>query len=89
MWNWIISAIALCMIVIGMITFVMPIPIGALLMATGLGLLVSANPYFRGLVRRFRKNNSKVDQHFRNSEAKAPGFLRRVLEQTDPQRETN
>ncbi len=78
------SALGALLVVIGLAIAWSPIPFGVILLATGLTLLVWANPWVRQGVRALRTRSAKVNAALTSIQNQAPGPIRRTLERTDP-----
>lgn len=76
--------IAAVLILSGLIIFPMPIPLGAIMIAAGIVLLISASASVAIWLRSFRGRHKKTDQVIRSAEEKLPRSLKRILKRTDP-----
>ncbi len=77
-------AVAIVIIVVGAVVLPMPIPLGAIMMLTGLTILISQSPFVARQVRTFRQRNSSIDQVVRRAALHLPAKVRDILRQTDP-----
>ena len=77
---------AIVLILLGIILLPLPIPFGLLCLLVGLSLLVSVVPGVRSwlisLRQRYRQTSRKLNQ----IGSRMPGFLRQLIEETDPER---
>jgi len=85
MLNWIATAFAAVLIVAGMIVFWLPIPLGLLMMAFGLTILIAANPFVANYVRRLRERHPVWDVRIRAGRSLLPKFFADILKRTDPE----
>ena len=75
---------AIVLIVVGLIVLPMPIPLGAVMVACGLILLISVSATAAWYVRNYRQNHPKADKFVRAAEHRLPKAWRKILERTDP-----
>mgnify|MGYP000185683909 CR=1 FL=1 len=73
------------MIVIGFPLFWTPIPIGLVLIVVGLTLLVGNSVMAQNAMRGFRARNRALDRRLQETGARAPAWVRAVLDKTQPQ----
>jgi len=83
--RWSKLILAVCCLLLGLAIFILPIPIGWLLILIGLALLVAESPLMQRWVKRRRLQNPKFDKAMRSSAPKLPKFLRHLIDLTDPQ----
>lgn len=83
--RFILSLIAIAMIVVGVVTMVSPIPFGIILIVSGLALLVLANPKARPFLRWLRRKLPFLDHWLDEAEPRSSGRIRDVLRETDPE----
>lgn len=79
-----ILAVAWVLVVVGVIIAPIPIPIGQAMALLGLSILVHRSPAMRRRIRRFRGNRPKIDAYVRRWHGRVPGFIRRLIDETDP-----
>jgi len=77
-------SIAILIIVVGAVVLPMPIPFGAIMMVTGLTILISQSPFVARQVRAFRHRNASFDQVIRRAVTHLPARVRDIVRQTDP-----
>jgi hypothetical protein len=82
--EWAVRAVAVLLILVGMVVFPLPIPVGLPMMVTGLALLISSSHAVAELVRSFRRRYPRVDARLRAVEPHIPKLLRAPLIKTDP-----
>ena len=75
---------ATVLIAVGLVVLPLPIPLGAIMIIIGVGLLVTVNPYARRAITRFRGRNPKVEAVIKRVEHFLPEIFRRPLHETDP-----
>lgn len=75
---------AVCLIIVGLVVFPMPIPLGALMIVVGIVLLLSASVTAVNVVRRFRRRHPKADRVMREAEDRLPKSWKRILKRSDP-----
>ena len=76
--------IAAVLILSGLVVFPMPIPLGAIMIATGVVLLISASATVAIWLRAFRRRHRRTDEFIRSAEEKLPRTLKQILKRTDP-----
>lgn len=72
---------------VGFVTFWLPIPIGLILMAFGLSLLLTSSRWTKSGVRRLRKRYPGLNRALARGAAKLPPKLRRSLDRTAPRQQ--
>ncbi len=75
---------AITLILVGLIVLPMPIPLGAIMIVSGLVLLISVSTTVALKLRTFRRNHRDIDKWIRAAEDRLPETWRRVLRRTDP-----
>jgi hypothetical protein len=75
---------ALALILIGLVVLPMPIPLGAIMIVSGLVLLISASTTVALRIRSVRRHHRDVDKWIRFAEERLPASWKRVLKRTDP-----
>lgn len=78
------ATFAVGLIVVGLIVFLMPIPLGALMMAAGLILLISVSASAALRLKLFRGRHRGLNSFIRKIEDRLPESLKKVLRRTDP-----
>lgn len=72
------------LLLIGLPLLPTPIPVGAVMIAAGLALLITNSRMVRHWLKNQRAKNRALDSHIRKAEAKSPAAIRRTLEKTAP-----
>jgi Sec-independent protein secretion pathway component TatC len=80
----ILVVVAVVIIVVGAIVLPMPIPLGAIMMLTGMTILISQSPFVARRVREFRRRNLSLNQVIGRVERYLPEKVREILRRTDP-----
>ena len=80
----ILVMVALVLIVVGLIVLPMPIPFGAIMILTGLTVLIAQSPFVARQVQAFRRQNLSIDQVIRRIEVHLPEKIRDILRRTEP-----
>lgn len=80
----VLAALGVLLIIIGIPLFPTPIPLGLVLIIVGLALVAGESVFLQGIIRRWRRTNPGVDQRLRGAHGRMPGFVRRVIDLTDP-----
>jgi hypothetical protein len=62
----------------------MPIPIGAVLVISGLAALISTSKTVTQYIKKYRRSHPGVDKEFKEVEKRVPKIIRKPLEQTHP-----
>ena len=84
---WVLRVLAVILLLVGMVTFPLPIPVGLPMIVMGLALLISSSHAIASLVRQFRRRNPRLDAWLRAAEPRIPGLFRAPLRKTDPLRQ--
>ena len=79
-----LTALAVMLIVIGLVTFPLPIPVGAVLIVLGFGLLISASTAVTVWLRRQRSRYPFLNKEFLWVEERLPSRIQQWLRKTDP-----
>lgn len=82
------TIVAIALILVGIVTFPMPIPLGAVFILLGLGLLVTTNAAFALWLRNFRERHPDMEDKIRKAERWLPGPLRLPIDKTRPDSDT-
>jgi len=77
-------ASAICLIVVGLIVLPMPIPLGAIMIVSGLVLLISVSTTVALQFKSFRRHHHDFDVWIRAAEERLPDRWKRILKRTDP-----
>jgi len=77
-----LTTIAIVLIIIGLILFPMPVPVGIFFIIGGVAMLVSVNPNAQQTVSKLRKQYPWVNRVMHKATQKAPRFLRHILHKT-------
>lgn len=72
------------LVLIGLVVFPMPIPLGAIMIVCGLVLLVSVSTTVAGRLRSFRKRHHGVNQAIHAVEDRLPESWKKALQRSDP-----
>ncbi len=80
------AALGVVLLAAGIVTFPLPLPIGAVLMAIGAALLITASPRAARWVRSVRARHPHTDARVRDVEESLPRAVGEVVERTDPAR---
>ncbi|MEM9421776.1 MAG: hypothetical protein AAF986_04610 [Pseudomonadota bacterium] len=80
----ILGIIAVILILVGITTVFLPIPIGLLCLLVGVALLTSVNEPFRDFLKWLRRKIRPVDKVFDKAEDVLPDTLAKPLHETDP-----
>lgn len=72
------------LVIVGLVTLPLPIPIGALFLIVGLLILLSSSYTAVLLLRRIREDYPKLDKWLEHIEEKSPDFVQKVLRRSDP-----
>ena len=84
MWNSVVVAFASALTVIGLILLPLPVPMGALVFATGLTLLVSRSDRAANVLKLIRMRSRWLDRGFRFLEDRSPNWITSILVRTRP-----
>lgn len=82
--NILLQILAVVLMLIGALMFPLPIPVGAILLISGLALLVFANDRLRLLIQRLRQRSPRFNQLVTRLLTILPGRIRRIMQRTDP-----
>jgi hypothetical protein len=75
---------ALALILVGFIVLPMPIPLGALMIVSGLILLISVNAAVASRLKQFRRRHNGANKAIQTIEDNLPKAWKRILRRTDP-----
>lgn len=75
---------ALLLILAGLITFPLPIPIGAILISIGLALLITSSRALTLWIRVRRGQQPQLNEKLQWMETRLPRFLARAIRKTSP-----
>lgn len=84
--SFVYQILGVLLILIGLPLFWTPIPVGLILIAAGLALLISNSDAAREFVRQRRKRHPGFDAWVRKAERVVPHPFDRILKQTDVRR---
>lgn len=85
----ILIVVSIVCLVVGAITLPTPLPIGIVLIAVGLALLILSSKTFRNMIRRLRVRYPSFDDKLRKAEAYLPRPLQRALKISAPRARPN
>ena len=86
MWRIIIQVSGALIFIAGMIFFLLPIPIGAVMMIIGLTMMISSSKKLRRVIREYRRRNPKLNSTIHGAEFYLPKSMRDSIDRTDPDR---
>ena len=78
----IVAGVAL--VLVGLVIFPMPIPLGAIMIVCGLVLLVSASATLAHCLRTFRRRHRGANQVIQTVEDRLPESWKKALRRSDP-----
>ncbi len=78
------TSLAILLILVGLVVLPMPIPLGAIMIACGLILLISVSATAVWYVRKYRQHHPKADRLVRAAEERLPETWKKILKKTDP-----
>ena len=84
MFRPLLAILAIVLILLGLVVLPLPIPFGAIMIVTGLVVLVSVSATAAWAVRSFRQKHRDADAVIRSVEERLPDKLKRVFKRTDP-----
>ena len=84
MWNSVVVAFASAVTLVGLILLPLPVPMGALVFATGLTLLISRSDRAAGLLKLIRLRSRWLDRGFCFLEDCSPKWIMSILVRTRP-----
>lgn len=74
------------LIVAGLLVLPLPVPVGLLMIILGVSLLVPTIPALSRYLKRLRCRYPVASSRLNHISPRLPGFVRRVIEETDPDR---
>jgi len=77
--QYIMLAFAVLLLLVGVVTFLLPIPLGIVLLVIGVAVLLSVSPRARGGFHRLRARYPMIDNRLTQVEPHLPESLRKVL----------
>ena len=78
-WNMILLAVALCLVLLGLVTFLLPIPFGIVLLLMGIAMLMMVSPPVRRWFHRMRDRHAFLDRQLTHVEPHLPVALQKIL----------
>ena len=75
---------ALLLILVGIVLFILPIPLGAITITIGAAILYGQNPKLINFIRQRRVNHSWIDQMMKRMQRVCPQFIGQVLIDSTP-----
>ncbi len=78
-WNIVLLVVAVTLVLVGLVTFLLPIPFGIVLLLMGIAMLMMVSPPVRRWFHRLRDRNAFVDRHLTNIEPHLPVSLQKIL----------
>lgn len=78
-----LSIIAVTIILIGLVLFPLPIPVGIFFIIAGIAMLLTVNPTAQQKLKTLRASYPKVDQLLTKATHSSPGFIKRILLKTE------
>ncbi len=84
MWNSVVVAFASAVTLVGLILLPLPVPMGALVFAMGLTLLVSRSDRAASLIKLIRVRSRWMDRGLRFLEERSPNWITSILVRTRP-----
>lgn len=72
------------MLIVGIITAPIPIPIGQLIVLIGLSILVSESHWVKTKMQKIRRRLPVIGRQLKRMHPYMPGFLKKVIDDTDP-----
>jgi len=82
--RFVLLIFAILLILVGLVVLPLPIPFGAVMIITGLGILISSNATAAEWVKRRRLQNARFNDWLRVLEKRLPGRLGDVVRRTTP-----
>lgn len=71
------------LVLTGLVIFWLPVPLGLVLIGTGLAILITTSKFVRRWVRHEREEHDAVDEVLKDAEDNLPDELARPLKQTN------
>ena len=78
-WNIVILVAAVLMVLIGLVTFLLPIPFGIVLLLMGISMLMMVSPPVRAWFHRLRRRYPSLDRRLASIEPHLPASLQKIL----------
>ncbi len=78
-WNFILLLVAILMVLVGLVTFLLPIPFGIVLLLMGVAMLMMVSPPVRRWFHRLRDRYPSLDRHLSRLEPHLPVSLQKIL----------
>ena len=79
-----IQIIAVLIIILGIVTFPLPIPLGAIFIMIGLAILIFTSARLRAIIRKYRQRNPDFNSLIEKIKEKVPDMITKIIRQTDP-----
>ncbi len=78
-WNIVLLVVAVALVLVGLVTFLLPIPFGIVLLLMGIAMLMMVSPPVRRWFHRLRDRYAFVDRHLTKLEPHLPVSLQKIL----------
>ncbi len=78
-WNIVLLVVAVLMVLVGLVTFLLPIPFGIVLLLMGIAMLMMVSPPVRRWFHRLRDRHEFINRHLTKLEPHLPASLQKVL----------
>lgn len=78
-WNLVLLVIAILMVLVGLVTFLLPIPFGIVLLVMGIAMLMMVSPPVRRWFHRQRDRYPSLDRRLSTLEPHLPVSLQKIL----------
>ncbi|MCP4933153.1 MAG: hypothetical protein GY927_02875 [bacterium] len=78
-WNIVLLVVAVVLVLVGLVTFLLPIPFGIVLLLMGIAMLMMISPPVRRWFHRLRDRCSFVDRQLTKLEPHLPVSLQKIL----------
>ena len=78
-WNIILLLFAVLLVLVGLVTFLLPIPFGIVLLVVGIAMLMMVSPVARNWFHRLRDRYPSLDRRLASVEPHLPVSLQKIL----------
>ncbi|MCF6199130.1 MAG: hypothetical protein L3J67_06990 [Hyphomicrobiaceae bacterium] len=78
-WNFVLLIVAVLMVLVGLVTFLLPIPFGIVLLLMGIAMLMMVSPPVRRWFHAMRDRYPSLDRRLSSIEPHLPVSLQKIL----------
>lgn len=84
MYRTLVGCLGICVLLVGLVLFPLPIPFGFMLIVIGVALLIYASDAVADTLRGYRSRHPRLNQRILHLGQRMPASIRRLFERTEP-----